>query len=257
MTLGFRNARNVIPTPEKSTLRRAINAVVQTTSLSFKSLIRELPQMIHAYAKNYLPHARNNFGRMLDSAVNMFHYPLGQFYGLFLDSSLSSRFSSGAPDALVGHSGIELACEVIQEHNRSIPPDDWFPKDDHSPEYWTGWALATYQWRLGWSFQEINSFAGIDKICSLYHPYHEMDIQKFVELLDEWYRIAHPSSRLKKRRMEAHLTQSQLASLSGVPLRTIQQYEQRQKKLDAARADSLLSMAQALHCTPQELLEPI
>jgi len=52
------------------------------------------------------------------------------------------------------------------------------------------------------------------------------------------------------------LSQSQLASLSGVPLRTLQQYEQRQKRLDAARADSLLSLAQALHCPPANLLEP-
>jgi transcriptional regulator with XRE-family HTH domain len=83
-----------------------------------------------------------------------------------------------------------------------------------------------------------------------------MDIEKLVELLDEWYHQAHPMSRLKTCRLEANLSQSQLASLSGVPLRTLQQYEQRQKRLDAARADSLLSLAQALHCPPANLLEP-
>ncbi|MBR4675784.1 MAG: hypothetical protein IKP00_15095 [Victivallales bacterium] len=47
-----------------------------------------------------------------------------------------------------------------------------------------------------------------------------------------------------------------MASLSGVPLRTIQQYEQRNKNINASRADALLSLAQALHCLPTDILEP-
>lgn len=213
--------------------------------------------MIHAYAETYLMHARNNFGRMLDVGTNHFRLPLEKFYGFFLKSTVARRFANGEPDMLVGHSGIELAYEVMAENEQVMPENEWFATDGRSPEYWTGWALAFYQWRRGWSFQEINSFADIEKICSLYHPYHEMDIEKFVELLDEWYQSAHPMSRLKTSRMEANLSQSQLALLSGVPLRTIQQYEQRQKRLDAARADSLLSLAQALHCPPKSLLEPV
>ena len=212
--------------------------------------------MIHAYAETYLMHARNNFGRMLDVGTNHFRLPLEKFYVFFLKSTIARRFANGEPDMLVGHSGIELAYEVMAENEQVMPDNEWFATDGRSPEYWTGWALAFYQWRRGWSFQEINSFADIEKICSLYQPFHEMDIEKFVELLDEWYQSAHPMSRLKTSRMEANLSQSQLALLSGVPLRTIQQYEQRQKRLDAARADSLLSLAQALHCPPAMLLEP-
>ena len=212
--------------------------------------------MIHAYAENYLSHARNNFGRMLDVGVNQFRLPLGKFYGFFLESTLARRFTDGEPNALVGHSGIELAYEVMEEHGQPMPQKVLNIPAGRSPEYWTGWALAYYQWRRCWSFHEINSFASIEKICNLYHPYHEMDIEKLVELLDEWYHVAHPMSRLKTCRLEANLSQSQLASLSGVPLRTLQQYEQRQKRLDAARADSLLSLAQALHCPPANLLEP-
>ena len=212
--------------------------------------------MIHAYAETYLTHARNNFGQMLDVGTNHFRLPLEKFYDFFLKSTLSKRFADGNPDALGGHSGIELACDVMAENEQVMPENNWLPTEDRSPEYWTGWSLAYYQWRRGWSFQEINSFAGIEKICSLYHIYHEMDIEKFVELLDKWYHAAHPMSRLKAYRLEANLSQSQLASLSGVPLRTIQQYEQRQKRLDAARADSVLNLAQALHCSPATLLEP-
>ena len=212
--------------------------------------------MIHAYVENYLVHSRNNLGRMLDIGVNCFHYSLREFYSLFLDCTLSRRFGSGEPDALAGHSGIELAFNVLSEHNLPFPQSKIYLSPDRSPEYWTGWALAYYQWRRCWSFKEIDAFAPIENICALYHPYHEMDIAKFVERLDEWYHLSHPETRLKSFRKEAGLSQAQLASLSGVPVRTIQQYEQRNKNINAARADALLSLAQSLHCPPTDLMEP-
>ena len=212
--------------------------------------------MIHAYIENYLYHSRKNFGTMLDAGVRHFHCTLVNFYGLFLDSTLARRFAAGEPDILVGHSGIELAFEVMSEHEIKPPKGKPIFAEERSPEYWTGWALAYYQWRRNWDFTEINSFAPIEKIHSLYHPYHEMDIMSFVDILDEWYHLAHPDSRLKNIRLESGISQSQLATLSGVPLRTIQQYEQRQKNINAARADALLSLAKALHCTPEKLLEP-
>ena len=212
--------------------------------------------MIHAYAENYLIHSRNNLGRMLDVGVNGFLYPLEEFYRLFLDSALARRFGNGDPDILAGHSGIELAFEVLLAHSLPIPQQKLNIPYERSPEYWTGWALAYYQWRRCWSFLEIDSFAPIERVCTLYHPYHEMDIIKLVERLDEWYHTSHPETRLKAFRKEAGLSQSELASLSGVPLRTIQQYEQRNKNINASRADALLSLAQALHCSPTNILEP-
>jgi len=83
-----------------------------------------------------------------------------------------------------------------------------------------------------------------------------MDILQFVDMLDGWYHNAHPHSRLKSLRLECGMSQSQLAAQSGVPLRTLQQYEQRQKNINAARADYLLNLAMALHCLPKMLLEP-
>ena len=59
---------------------------------------------------------------------------------------------------------------------------------------------------------------------------------------------------LAEMRIKNGLSQSQLAKASGIPLRTIQQYEQRQKDLSKARAESLLALARALHCDPSALL---
>ena len=212
--------------------------------------------MIRAYGENYLYHARMNLGCMMDVGVNQFHYSLVDFYNLFLKCSLSRRFAEGEPNVLVGHSGIELAYEVFAENDLEMRITTQITVN-RGPEYWTGWALAYYQWSRIWTFSEINTFAPIDNVYSLYHPYHEMDISHFVDTLDEWYHTVYPDTRLKRFRRESGLSQAQLASLSGVPQRTIQQYEQRQKNINAARADAILSLAKALHCVPTNLLEPV
>ena len=212
--------------------------------------------MIHAYAENYLFHARNNFALMLDSAVNQQGILLADFYRKFLEHPIAERFAKGEPDALVGHSGTELMYMVIPKIEGKLDAVHCHVLLERTPEYWTGWALAYYQWRCGWSFQEIDSFAPIERVRSLYHPYHEMDISHFAEVLDGWYRAKNRDARLKTLRLKAMLSQAQLAIVSGVPLRTIQQYEQFQKNINAARGVALLALANALHCPPAQLLEP-
>ena len=60
--------------------------------------------------------------------------------------------------------------------------------------------------------------------------------------------------RLKYLRLKNGLSQSELARASGIPVRTIQQYEQRQKDLSKARAEYLIALARALNCDPATLL---
>ena len=129
--------------------------------------------------------------------------------------------------------------------------------EDRSREYWTGYALAYYQWWSGLGFDEINAFMPVTRIRDLYHPYHEMDIRQFVDHMNELMRLRTYISNLKRIRMDAGLSQSQLARESGVPLRTIQQYEQRQKNINKAQAEYLLMLASSLSCNPEDLLEKI
>jgi hypothetical protein len=56
---------------------------------------------------------------------------------------------------------------------------------NRSAEYWTGWALAYYQWRSGLSFKNINEKVSIQDIFCMFHPYHEMDILQFCDKMDE------------------------------------------------------------------------
>ena len=91
----------------------------------------------------------------------------------------------------------------------------------------------------------------------MYSPYHEMDIRQFCDTMNERYSAAQPETNLKALRQRADLSQRELSEQSGVPLRTIQQYEQRQKSINKAQAEYLLMLARTLCCDMEDLLEKI
>ena len=106
-------------------------------------------------------------------------------------------------------------------------------------------------------FAMIVRYVPIKKIQQMYHPYHEMDIRQFADHMDELIQAAKPETNLKLLRQQNGLSQRQLAELSGVPLRTIQQYEQRQKNINRAQVEHLVMMAQVLKCNTTQLYEII
>ena len=65
----------------------------------------------------------------------------------------------------------------------------------------------------------------------------------------------HPKTNLKRIRTNKGYSQKQLAELTGVGLRAIQTYEQRQKDINKAQSGSLFRLAKALGCTMEDLLE--
>ena len=73
--------------------------------------------------------------------------------------------------------------------------------------------------------------------------------------MHQLYRTAKPDTNLKLLRKAAGLSQQDLVELSGVPTRTIQQYEQRQKNINKANAEHLLLLSRALNCDMAALLE--
>lgn len=62
-------------------------------------------------------------------------------------------------------------------------------------------------------------------------------------------------SKLKTIRESKGLSQSKLAEVSGVNLRTLQYYEQGYKDINKAQGITLLKISQALDCTIEDLLE--
>lgn len=208
--------------------------------------------MMNAYDRYYLERARITLGRMLDYAVYDLKYNLAEFWELFLFSPVSKQFERGEASVLVGKSGVELALMVSGKEKDYAKP---FFSEGRSEEYWLGWALAYYQWKTCLSFSQITEFIPINEIRAMYVPYHEMDIRQFCDRLSEMYTERKQQTNLKRRRLAAGLSQSQLAALTGIPIRTIQQYEQGQKDINKARAEYVIALARALYCEPQLLLE--
>ncbi len=211
--------------------------------------------MIHAYDKVYLEKGRIALARMLDFAVNELHYDITDFWNWFLVSGIAQRFGNGDFTLLVGKSGVELAYAVLE--NSGVPYERIKPKfaANRSEEYWLGWALAYYQWDTALSFSEITKYTPITKIRNLYSPYHEMDVRQFVDKMKELYKTSKSETNLKQFRKRAGYSQKELADLTGIPLRTIQQYEQRQKNINKAQAEYLFRIAKVLHCNGWDLME--
>lgn len=108
---------------------------------------------------------------------------------------MAEAFERGEFSTVAGKSGAELAYEVLE---RSGVPHGRIRarySADRSEEYWTGWALAWYQWRTALPFRDIVRGVPIEDILALYHPYHEMDIRQFGDKMDELYRKARPDTR--------------------------------------------------------------
>ena len=213
--------------------------------------------MIRAYDKVYLDKARTGLGRMLDFAVYDLEYDIAEFFDLFISSGVAEGIERGEFSLIAGMSGVELAYRVLErsgvERERIQPRYTM----DRSEEYWTGWALAYYQWETSLSFAEIVRCVPIKDIQRLYSPYHEMDIRQFCDRMNALYRASQPESNLKRLRSKVGLSQRELAEISGIPLRTIQQYEQRQKNINKAQAEYLVMLARALCCGVEDFIEKI
>ena len=89
----------------------------------------------------------------------------------------------------------------------------------------------------------------------MYPVYHEMDIRQFVDRMDVLMKDAYPTTRLRARRITCEMSQSELAADSGVALRQIQLFEQRQRDINNAAAITLFRLSKALHCRMEDLIE--
>ena len=211
--------------------------------------------MICAYDKLYLEKARVALGRMLDFAVYELKYDVTVFFDTFIASGVAREFENGDAGVVVGKSGVELTYEVLERAGSMERRMRAYYNAWKSPEYWAGWALAYYQWETALSFAEIVRYVPIIRIIALYEPYHEMDIRQFVDKMNELYHESKADTNLKILRKRAGYTQKELALLTDIPIRTLQQYEQRQKNINKASAEYLYAISKVLGCGIKELME--
>ena len=102
---------------------------------------------------------------------------------------------------------------------------------------------------------EILTSISLEEIIAMYPVYHEMDVMQFVDRLQQIMKAAFPQTKLRMRRQTCGLSQAELAFLSGVQLRQIQLFEQRQRDINKTAALTLQQLSKALYCRMEDLME--
>ena len=210
--------------------------------------------MTHAYKEFFLDDAMETLGSAGEDAVLSLNIEGQEFLDLFLASGIAERFGRGDATYVSGMSGIELARKVLTICGKTIPAHTENSSCHYSPEYWVGWILAYYQWYCGKPFSMILPKLRYQSLRNLYGVLHEADPSKAASVFDELL-SEQAETNLARYRKARGLSQSQLANASGLSLRSIQLYEQRQNDINNAQYNRLQALANTLGCKIEDLLE--
>ena len=211
--------------------------------------------MTHAYQEIYLSKAQSVLGDAFDYAVLSCSLSGDAFIKMFVASSVSKKIENGEPAYIAGKSGIEIVMEIVSETTGKELDTEPNESVGRSREYWIGWAVAYYQWYSGRKFGDIFKVLSFEDLQNMYYTLHEADITKFADIVDARIKEFFPDTNLKRIRTAYGCTQAELARRSGVSLRSIQMYEQRNKDINKANAETLYRIAKVLGCTIEDLIE--
>lgn len=211
--------------------------------------------MTHAYQEIYLSKAQSTLGDAFDYAVNICNITGNDFVKLFIASTISKKMENGEPAFVAGKSGFEIVKEIVLETMNKALPYEPQKRFGRSKEYWIGWAVAYYQWYSGRKYSDIFKVVTYDTLKKMYYTLHEADISKFADIVDTLIKESFCDTNLKRIRTAYGCSQSELAKLSGVSLRSIQMYEQRNKDINKASVETVFRLAKVLGCTIEDLIE--
>ncbi len=210
--------------------------------------------MTRAYNEIYVDDAMECLGGAMEYAVLIAKRDGQEFTDLFISSGIADEFGRGNVKYISGMSGIELARLVFKKCGIDAPAKTETEHIDYPCEYWVGWILAYYQWYTGKSFRNICRKLRYEDLCNLYGVLHEADLSKAVSVFDNIMASA-KETNLARLRCKKGLTQSELAALAGVSVRSIQLYEQRQTDINKAQYNNLRAIAGVLGCDVEDLSE--
>lgn len=202
---------------------------------------------IKSYSDVYVAGVAENLGTMFEHAVDNGLDPK-IFWNTFINSNVAKQIESGNPKYL-SCSAMDYLDEILKGKNFSEYQD--INKDRF---YWSGWILAQFQQRTGYSFYKINNNLPIEKVLDFYNTLHEADVTKFFDVADEYFKN-NEITNLKKARQARGLSQSELAKKAEVALRSIQMFEQRRNDINKAQVETLYKLAKVLGCNIEDLLE--
>ncbi len=211
--------------------------------------------MIRAYSELYLNDAKSTLATCFDYMINTCALSPSMTSFMFVKSGYADLFAAGNPSVISGMSGIELAYKILED-SYSVPDIPEIRFSEHfSPEYWTGWSLAWYQWYSNRRFRDIFRVVALKDIIAMYSVFHEEDITSFFNAMDEKFSKFTYSSNLKQIRENRGFSQAELASETGINLRSIQMYEQGHNDINKAQAQTLYRLSGKLDCKIEDLLE--
>lgn len=216
--------------------------------------------MTRAFDSAYLDDARETLGGAFEYVTLDLGWDLTAFHALFVGSSLARSFERGEARVVSGMSGAELALRVLRERGRPLSSRPRAPRVRVSkgPEYWAGWALAYLQWETAARFEDLERCLPLSELLCLYAPLHEVSDERILHALrDRVGAGTQTPARLKVLRRARGITQAELAARSGVSLRSVQMYEQRNKDINRAQVAGIIAMARVIGCDPLDLLEPL
>ena len=223
-----------------------------------------------------------SLGKMLDHAVHSLHQDPDGFFELFIASGLAGDFERKDILTITGRSGIELSYEVLTRCGISFERVTPRHTAALSREFHAGSALADLQSQTGLPYEEIIRTIPVSEIISMYESFHSKSVSELPWQMDDSERRsaidaikasfpgelrsafekrlgsesnAKQETHLKEMRLINGFSQSQLAAAAGVPVRTLQQYEQRRKDLGKAQYEYIARLSAVLNCRPEELLE--
>lgn len=208
------------------------------------------------YSELYLNDARKNLGEMIEYAVVDLGYEPDEFFGYFISSGIADKFGKGNPKYVAGMSGIELAENALRTVGMKVKSKQCDHTGYKGIAYWSGWIIAYYQWETGRRFEDIvNDGLTLSCVFSMY-ILHEADESKFVDTANEMIarNQAEKQSKLSVIRKARGFTQAELAKESGISLRMIQLYEQKQNDISKAKVDTVLALCKSLGCDVEDLI---
>ena len=211
--------------------------------------------MMRDYKELYFDDSVNVVADIFDYALNDACLSLDLFTSMFINSKEFKMIEICNPYYVGGRSGTEIAMEILKNTFEDIVLPRPNFHEQKNRYYWAGWALAQFQLYSDIPYRDIVSRIPLSEILNMYDAFHEMDISNFIESMGKKFQERNKETKLKMLRVNAGLSQRELAEKSGVSLRLIQLYEQRANDINKGQFETICLLSRALKCDVADLYE--
>lgn len=212
---------------------------------------------VKAYDKKELPQVISTLGKAFEFAEKCLPEGAAGFYRRFANSSVAATCTGPDAHPEIGGSAIELVLDVNEDASIDtlLMNEKRLSKQETGRLRWEAELLCRYQWETGLPFPAVFRTLSPERLRALQADHAELSPEELMQKISVSAMQEESATSLARMRRARGLSQTGLAQTSGVSLRSIQQYEQRKKDISHAQARSVLSLAKALGCTMEELLE--